>query len=166
MAYVTAGDGVKLFYEDTGTGTPIVFAHEFAGDFRSWEPQVRHFSRRYRCIAYNARGYPPSDVPPAPTSYSQQHARDDLLCVLNGLDIDRAHIVGLSMGAFAALHFGMAHSRRAFSLVVAGCGYGAHPDQYELFQTESKALAETIRQKGMRHVAETYGHGPSRLQLR
>jgi pimeloyl-ACP methyl ester carboxylesterase len=143
-----------------------VFAHEFAGDFRSWEPQVRHFSRRYRCITYNARGYPPSEVPLDGSSYSQQRARDDILCVLDGLDIERAHIVGLSMGAFATLHFGITYSQRALSLVVAGCGYGAHPDQYETFQKESKALAETIRKKGMEHVAATYGHGPTRLQLR
>ena len=166
MAYVKTDDGVDLFYEDTGSGTPIVFAHEFAGDYRSWEPQVRHFSRRYRCITYNARGYPPSEVPSDGSSYSQQRARDDILCVLDGLDIERAHIVGLSMGAFATLHFGMTYSRRALSLVVAGCGYGAHPDQYETFQKDSKALAETIRDKGMEHVAATYGHGPGRLQLR
>jgi pimeloyl-ACP methyl ester carboxylesterase len=166
MAHVKTDDGVELYYEDTGSGTPIVFAHEFAGDFRSWEPQVRHFSRRYRCITYNARGYPPSEVPLDGSSYSQQRARDDILCVLDGLDIERAHIVGLSMGAFATLHFGITYSQRALSLVVAGCGYGAHPDQYETFQKESKALAETIREKGMEHVAATYGHGPTRLQLR
>lgn len=166
MPYVNTDDGVKLYYEDTGGGTPIVFAHEFAGDCRSWEPQVRHFSRRYRCITYNARGYPPSDVPPHGASYSQQRARDDIVCVLDALGIERAHIVGLSMGAFATLHFGMTHSHRALSLVVAGCGYGAHPDQYESFQLESMSLAQTIREKGMQHVAATYGHGPSRLQLR
>jgi pimeloyl-ACP methyl ester carboxylesterase len=166
MAHVKTDDGVELYYEDTGSGTTIVFAHEFAGDFRSWEPQVRHFSRRYRCITYNARGYPPSEVPSDGSSYSQQRARDDILCVLDGLDIERAHIVGLSMGAFATLHFGITYSQRALSLVVAGCGYGAHPDQYETFQKESKALAETIREKGMEHVAATYGHGPTRLQLR
>lgn len=166
MAYVTTDDGVKLYYEETGSGLPIVFAHEFAGDVRSWEAQVRHFSRRYRCITYNARGYPPSEVPADGSSYSQQRARDDILAVLDGLDIERAHVVGLSMGAFATLHFGMAHSDRALSLVVAGCGYGAHPDQYETFQKEATALAGTIRDKGMEYVASTYGHGPTRLQLR
>ena len=166
MAPVKTEDGIKLYYEEAGAGTPIVFAHEFAGDCRSWESQLRHFARRYRCIAFNAGGYPPSDVPPDAASYSQQPARDDILCVLDGLGIERAHIVGLSMGAFATLHFGMAHSDRALSLVVAGCGYGAHPDQYESFQREAKSLAQTIREKGMQHVAATYGHGPTRMQLR
>jgi len=62
MPYAQAKDA-RLYYEDSGKGTPIVFVHEFSGDLRSWETQVRHFSRRHRCIAFNARGYPPSDVP-------------------------------------------------------------------------------------------------------
>ena len=103
MPHVTSDDGVKLYYEETGSGTPVVFVHEFAGDYRSWEPQVRHFARRYRCIVYNARGYPPSDVPSDVERYSQDRARDDILAVLDGLKLAKAHIVGLSMGAFAAL---------------------------------------------------------------
>jgi pimeloyl-ACP methyl ester carboxylesterase len=166
MPTVTTDDGVKLYYEEAGAGTPIVFVHEFAGDLRSWEPQVRHFSRRYRCIAYNARGYPPSDVPPDPERYSQQRVREDLRCVLDGLGIERAHIVGLSMGAFATLHFGMAYSPRALSLVVAGCGYGAKPDQRAEFQETARALAKTMLEEGMGKIAATYGHGPARLQLR
>ena len=66
MAQVTTRDGVELFYEETGEGLPVVFVHEFAGDWRSWEPQVRYFSRRYRCINFNARGFPPSGVPDDP----------------------------------------------------------------------------------------------------
>ncbi len=166
MPFLTTDDGVKLHYEESGSGTPIVFVHEFAGDWRTWEPQLRHFSRRYRCIAYNARGYPPSDVPADVERYSQQRARDDILAVLDALRIERAHIVGNSMGGFATLHFGMAYSARALSLVIAGCGYGAHPDQYATFQAQARDLAQTMLDKGMAHVAATYGHGPGRLALR
>ncbi len=115
MAHLTTDDGVKLYYEETGSGAPIVFVHEFAGDHRSWEPQVRHFARRYRCITYNARGYPPSDVPEDGERYSQDRARDDVRSVLDALKIDKAHIVGLSMGGFATVHFGMAYPNRARS---------------------------------------------------
>ncbi len=166
MPTLNTDDGVKLYYEETGSGTPIVLAHEFAGDYRSWEPQVRHFSRRYRCIAFNARGYPPSDVPGQVESYSQQRARDDIRCVLDALGIQRAHVVGNSMGGFAALHFGMAYSPRALSLVVAGCGYGAHPSQYRQFQEQAHALAKTMLEEGMANLAATYGQGPARTQLR
>src|SRR5262249_47302520 len=125
MPHLTTDDNVKLYYEETGTGIPIVFVHEFAGDIRSWEPQVRHFGQRYRCIAYNARGYPPSDVPSEPEKYSQMRAVHDIRAVLDGLKIDKAHIVGLSKGGFATAHFGYTYPDRARSLVIGGCGYGA-----------------------------------------
>ncbi|MGH8669285.1 MAG: alpha/beta fold hydrolase [Burkholderiales bacterium] len=162
---LSTDDGMKLFYEEAGAGTPVVFVHEFAGDHRSWEPQLRHFSRRYRCIAYNARGYPPSEVPEDWERYSQARARDDIRAVLDALKIERAHIVGLSMGAFATLHFGFAYPERAISLVVAGGGYGSHPAQYRKFQDDSKANAAFIRREGMEKFAATYGHGPTRVQL-
>jgi len=165
MPTLKTDDGVNLYYEETGSGVPIIFVHEFAGDYRSWEPQVRHFSRRYRCITYNARGYPPSDVPADVERYSQQRARDDIRSVLDALGIQRAHVVGNSMGGFASLHFGIAHSDRALSCVVAGCGYGAHPAQYAQFQAQSRALSKTMIEEGMAKVAATYGHGPARLQL-
>jgi len=165
MPTLKTDDGVNLYYEETGSGIPIIFVHEFAGDYRTWEPQVRHFARRYRCITYNARGYPPSDVPADVERYSQQRARDDIRSVLDALGIQRAHVVGNSMGGFASLHFGIAHSDRALSCVVAGCGYGAHPAQYAQFQAQSRALAKTMIEEGMAKVAATYGHGPARLQL-
>ena len=165
MPTLTTDDGVNLAFEDTGSGTPVVFVHEFAGDLRSWEPQVRFFSRRYRCITYNARGFPPSDVPDGTGAYSQDRARDDVLAVLDGLDIDRAHIVGLSMGGFATLHFGLAYAERARSLVVAGVGYGAEPDQQARFHGEADTNAEFLRTRGMAAFAEDYSVGPTRVQF-
>src|SRR5258708_14242246 len=153
MAFVTAADGVKLYVEEVGSGTPIVFVHEFAGDHRSWEPQLRHFARRYRCIAFNARGYPPSDVPSEGEAYSQDHARDDIPAVLNGLAIAKTHVVGLSMGGFATLHFGLQYPERALSLVVAGCGYGAQPGKRAQVEQEIEATAATITKQGMAKAA-------------
>jgi pimeloyl-ACP methyl ester carboxylesterase len=165
MPTLTTDDGVRLYYEETGSGTPIVFVHEFAGDARSWEPQVRYFSRRYRCIAYNARGYPPSDVPEDFERYSQARARDDIRAVLDALKLERAHIVGLSMGANATLHFGLTYPERALSLTFAGGGYGSHPATHAKFQQESRANAETIRSKGIAHFVDTYGKGATRVQM-
>ena len=127
MPYAVTDDGVKLYYEESGKGTPLIFVHEYAGDHRSFEPQMRFFSRYYRCIAFDARGYPPSDVPDDPEKYSQARARDDIRDVLAHCKAPKAHVCGVSMGGFAALHFGMAYGERALSLVVAGCGYGAEP---------------------------------------
>ena len=163
---VTTDDGVRLYCEETGSGAPIVFVHEFGGDLRSYEPQMRFFSRRYRCIAYNARGYPPSDVPETVESYSQERARDDIRCVLDAMNIEKAHLVGVSMGAFAVLHFGFAYPERALSLVVAGCGYGAEPGERERFVHDTLRTASEIGDKGMATVSKTYGAGPGRVQYR
>jgi pimeloyl-ACP methyl ester carboxylesterase len=165
MPHAIAEDGVKLAYEEVGQGTPIVFVHEFAGDLRSWEPQLRHFGRRYRCIAFNARGYPPSDVPDQPAAYSQARAADDIAAVLDHLKLPQAHVVGLSMGGFATLHFGFRHAARARSLVVAGCGYGAEPDKREAFRAEAEAVVAFIRANGMPAFADRYAAGPSRVQF-
>ena len=165
MPQAATDDGVRLYYEETGTGVTVVFVHEFAGDCRSWEPQLRRFGQRYRCIAFNARGYPPSDVPGNPAAYSQERAADDILAVLDQLRIDRAHIVGLSMGGFATLHFGFRHGGRARSLCVAGCGYGAEREQRERFRSEAAAIAEVIASAGMPAFAEKYAYGPTRVQF-
>lgn len=165
MPHIETDDGFKLYYEDVGVGIPIVFVHEFAGDWRSWEPQLRHFGKTYRCVAYNARGYPPSDVPSDVKHYSQDRARDDIRCVLDALKIDTAHIVGLSMGGFATVHFGFTYPQRARSLVIAGCGYGAAPNQRQQFIEETAATARRIEELGMAKAAEGYALGPTRVQF-
>jgi pimeloyl-ACP methyl ester carboxylesterase len=165
MPHLTADDGIKLYYEEAGSGLPILFVHEFAGDHRSYENQIRHFSRSYRCIAYNARGYPPSDVPDDVERYSQDRARDDIRAVLDALQIDKAHIVGLSMGGFAALHFGFTYPARSRSLVIAGCGYGAAPDKRAQFVAETEAAAARFEAVSMAEAAASYAQAPARVQL-
>lgn len=165
MPHLTTDDGVKLYYEEIGAGIPIIFVHEFAGDHRSYEMQMRYFGQRYRCVAFNARGYPPSDVPQEGERYSQARARDDIRAVLDALNIDKAHIVGLSMGGFAALHFGFTYPQRARSLVVAGCGYGAAPDKRAQFAAEAEAVAAQFEQQTMANAAKGYALGPTRVQF-
>ena len=165
MPHLTTDDKIKLYYEEVGSGIPIVFVHEFAGDSRSYEMQMRYFGQRYRCIAFNARGYPPSDVPERGEAYSQERARDDIRATLDALKIDKAHIVGLSMGGFAALHFGFTYPDRTRSLVIAGCGYGAAPDKRAQFAAEAEAAAKSFEQSGMAKAAEAYALGPTRVQF-
>ncbi|MGI9334245.1 MAG: alpha/beta fold hydrolase [Gammaproteobacteria bacterium] len=165
MPHAKTSDDINLYYEEAGRGTPVVFVHEFAGDYRSWEPQVRYFSRRYRAIAYNARGYPPSDVPENGAMYSQDRARDDIRDLLDALDLDKAHVVGLSMGGFATLHFGLHYPERAHSIVVAGCGYGAEKDKRDQFRAETEQTAEFIERATGAAFAAQYGEGPTRVQF-
>jgi pimeloyl-ACP methyl ester carboxylesterase len=143
----------------------VVFIHEFAGDHRSWEPQVRHFSAGYRCVTYAARGYPPSDVPTDLEAYSQARAVTDAIAVLDGLGIDRAHLVGLSMGGFTALHLVLGHPDRVRSAVVAGAGYGAQPERADAFRAESMITAAAFAAEGAAKVAERYAVGPARVQF-
>src|SRR6266487_2719604 len=128
MAKISAADGVKLYVEAIGSGTPVVFVHEYAGDYRSWEPQMRRFCRQHRCVTYSQRGYPPSDVPSDPARYSQDIARDDVIAVMDALGIDKAHVVGHSMGGYTALHVGIRYPGRCLSVTAAGCGWGSSPD--------------------------------------
>jgi pimeloyl-ACP methyl ester carboxylesterase len=158
-------NGVNLYYEVTGSGYPLLLVHEFAGDYRSWEPQVRYFARRYQVITYNARGYPPSDVPEDVNAYSQEQAAEDVVGLLRHLDLPQAHLVGLSMGGYAVLHAGLSHPSMARSLVVAGCGYGSVASERERFQQDSGRIAERLRREGMAAVAEVYARGPTRVQF-
>ena len=165
MPAIVTDDGVTLHAEETGAGEPLVFIHEFAGDHRSWEPQVRHFSAGYRCVTYAARGYPPSDVPTALEAYSQARAVTDAIAVLDGLGIDRAHLVGLSMGGFTALHLVLGYPDRVSSAVVAGAGYGAQPERADAFRAESMITAAAFAAEGAAKVAERYAVGPARVQF-
>ncbi|QEW22360.1 Arylesterase [Marinibacterium anthonyi] len=163
--YVTTKDGVKLYVEEAGQGTPILFIHEFGGNFDAWEPQMRRFARRHRCITYAARGYPPSDIPQDLDSYSQRIAVEDALAVLDGLGIEKAHIVGLSMGGFATAHFGLIAPDRALSLTIAGAGYGAEKEFEEYFRGVSLSVAENFETKGAREFSKIYALGASRVQF-
>jgi pimeloyl-ACP methyl ester carboxylesterase len=165
MAFVTSGD-VQLHVEETGGGFPIVFVHEFASDHREWEQQVRWFSRSHRCITYDARGYPPSDVPEDPDAYGWERSVDDLLAVLDGLELPAAHLVGLSMGGYAVLQFALRHPERASGVVAAGAGSGSGPAERGTWRQVASTIAEQFRTRPMSEMAEEVGGGPTRVQLR
>ena len=163
MPYVTTPDKVKLYYEEVGRGTPILFIHEFASDWRGWEPQLREFGKRYRCITYSARGYTPSDVPVDASAYSYEHVMRDAVAVLDHLKIDRAHLIGLSMGGYTALQVALNHPGRVRSMVLAGAGSGSERWYTENFRKHSRAIGDTFAQKGSAEIARTYGASPSRI---
>ena len=165
MTMITAKDGAKLYVEETGEGTPILFIHEFGGNHESWEPQLRYFSRRHRCISYAARGYPPSDVPDSVDAYSQAIAADDAVAVLDALKVEKAHIVGLSMGGFCTVHFGLRTPERALSLTVAGAGYGCEKEFEEYFRGVSLEVADNFEKQGAKEFSSVYALGASRVQF-
>ena len=165
MPFATAPDGVRLFYESAGSGAAIVFVHEFGGNYWSWEPQMNAFARRHLCVTFAARGFPPSDVPTDIAQYDQLLAADDIIAVMDAAKIDRAHVVGLSMGGFAALHCGLRNPERVLSIVVAGSGYGAEKQHEEYFQGVSEEVARNFENIGSAAFAPTYAEGASRVQF-
>ena len=164
MSYADT-NGVKLYVEETGTGYPIVFVHEFAADHREWETQVRYFSRNYRCITYAARGYPPSDVPEEEAAYNYTHFADDIAAVIRHVGVPKAHVVGLSQGAYATLMFGLRHPQMASALVAAGCGSGSVRDQREDFRKQCEVNSHRFLQVGAPAMAQEMGVSASRIQL-
>lgn len=165
MVRAKTGDGFELHYETTGSGTPIVFVHEFAGDHRSWEGQLRHFGKTHFCVTFSARGFLPSDVPNTAESYTQEHAADDIGQVMDAVGIEKAHVVGLSMGALAALHFGLRHPARALSLCLGGCGYGSDLAALPAFRERSAVTARAIETLGMPDFAAIFATGLGRAQF-
>ncbi len=116
-------------------------------------------------MTYAARGYPPSGVPADPAAYSQDHAVADAVAVLDGLGLAAAHVVGLSMGGFAALHLTLRHPGRVLSTVVAGTGYGAAPERQAAFRAECETIAAAFESEGPEQVARWYAVGPARVQF-
>jgi pimeloyl-ACP methyl ester carboxylesterase len=155
-------NGVNIEYWESGSGFPLIWAHEFAGSAESWKQQVHYFSRRYRVITYNARGYSPSGVPEDVAAYSQDQAVEDLYQLMKGLNIEKAHIGGLSMGGSTTLIFGLRHPEMAASLIVAGAGTGATDPAR--FKEQANGYADILDRDGMRGL-EDYVKGTTRVQL-
>ena len=163
MPYAATKDKVRLYFEEAGSGTPILFLHEYAADHTNWEPQMRYFSRGHRCIVYSARGYAPSDVPASREAYTYRHFYTDALAVLDHLDIAKAHFVGLSMGAYSSLQVGLNAPERATSMTLAGVGAGSSLENLEAFRQQCRATAEQYETVGSIEVAKVTREAPSRI---
>ena len=168
MPHVGTRDGVRLYYEEAGSGSAVVFVHEYAGDYRTWEAQMRFFARAHRCITYSQRGYPPSDVPGDGAQYSQDIARDDVLALMDALKIDKAHVVGHSMGAYTALHVGIKAPARCLSVTAAGCGWGSKPDakEREAMKAVAAETGKMFAEQGIEKAAAAYADAPMRQALK
>ncbi len=156
--------GTKIFWRESGSGTPIVFIHEFAGDHRSWDAQMSHFSRGWRCVTLSARGYPGSDAPRDEAAYGQAQFNADVIAVMDAAGIEKAHIVGLSMGGYTALMLGLEHAPRCLSIVSAGAGSGSARHSRDAFIADCRANAAHFESAG-RIDAEAMGRSAARIQL-
>ena len=163
MPYAVANDKVKLYFEEAGSGTPILLLHEFAADHTNWEPQMRYFSRGHRCIAYSARGYTPSDVPSSAEDYSYRHFYTDALAVLDHLNIAKAHFVGLSMGSYSSLQVALNAPERMLSMTLAGVGSGSSIENLDTFRKTCRETADQFDRIGSIEVAKVTREAPGRI---
>jgi pimeloyl-ACP methyl ester carboxylesterase len=162
IARVTSSTGpIDLHYEEAGQGFPLIWCHEFGGDFRSWEPQVRYFSRRYRVVTWNYRGFPPSEVPKDPAAYSVEVFVEDLRGLMKHLNIPRAHVGGLSLGGGLTLNFGIRHPELAASLVIAGAGSGTVDRENYLKNAERNATL--YEREGTVAKQRNFAEAPTRI---
>lgn len=169
MAFITTSDGVRLHVEDfrhgTAGATPIVFVHELGGSCRSYDHQVAAFRDRYRCVIFNARGFPPSEVPADVGAYSQDTHAADIVAVLDGLSISQAHLVGVSMGAASVLQVALNHPSRVRSATLASIGSGSD-EEPRAYHAGIEARAAEVEARGMAHMAHSIAAGPNRRKLK
>jgi 3-oxoadipate enol-lactonase len=163
MPHAVTRDNVRLYFEEAGSGTPIIFLHEFAADHTNWEPQMRYFSRGHRCIAYSARGYAPSDVPPSPEVYSFRHFYNDAIAVLDHLEIEKAHFVGLSMGSYSSLQVSLHAPKHMLSMTLAGVGSGSSLENLDAWRQQCRDNADQFEKLGSAEVAKVTREAPSRI---
>lgn len=165
MPQAKASDGTKLYYETQGSGPAIVFVHELAGTCHSFDLQVAALKGKFRCITFNARGYPPSDVPASVESYSQDIAAADIGAVLDAAGEKDAHVMGVSMGSAAALQFALAQPSRVRSAILCSIGSGsdAKPDEYA---ANMEAMAARVEKNGMDQIRQNFTSSPARLKLK
>ena len=163
MPHAVTRDNVRLYFEEAGSGTPIIFLHEFAADHTNWEPQMRYFSRGHRCIAYSARGYAPSEVPTLAEVYSFRHFYNDALAVLDHLEIEKAHFVGLSMGSYSSLQVSLHAPKHMLSMTLAGVGSGSSLENLDAWRKQCRDNADEFERIGSAEVAKVTRETPSRI---
>ena len=163
MPTFATDDGVNIYYQVAGKGLPLIFAHEFAGDITSWEPQVNYFARRYQVITYCHRGISSLRRTEEPGSYSQERLVADMRDLLTHLGFEKAYIAGLSMGASTALRFAIAHPDMCRALIVASTGTGSTDVERHLEVWRHNV--ERLQSEGIGEYADEYASGPTRIQF-
>lgn len=143
-------DNVRIFYEDSGDGMPILLSHGFGASTGMWDGQVEVFADRYRLIRWDMRGHGRTECPDDLGYYSQAHTADDMCALLDHLELETAVIAGHSLGGFMSLAFNVAHPDRVKALILQGCGPGYRSDSArETWNERAEARARSLVEGGL-----------------
>lgn len=149
MAFLTR-DGVRLYYEDHGSGPAVLLTHGYSSTSQMWRGQVAAFKDRYRIIVWDMRGHGESDYPPDRAMYSMSHTVADMAAVLDECSLDRAVIGGLSLGGYSTLAFHLVHPERCKALLLCDTGPGFKKDESRLAWNErANQRAERLEREGL-----------------
>lgn len=132
---------MSLYYESHGAGPPVVFAHGVAGNTLIWFQQIPHFSRQFRVITYDQRGFGRSVCPPSEIDI--RYLGSDLRALLDALDIERAAIVGHDMGGLGGLRLALEHPERVSALVICNSAGGVISER--ILRSAAAALSDLTR---------------------
>jgi len=157
MAHI---EGTDLYYEIAGQGPPLVLVHAGFVDSRMWDEQFSVFAQQYRVLRYDLRGFGKSKLSPGPFSH-----RQDLHRLLNFVGLERAHLLGCSMGGGVVVDFTLEHPEKVASLVLVSSALGGYPMTGEM-PKPMQELMDALQAKDLARAAEIAGRlwiaGPHR----
>lgn len=143
------GPGPKLAISEIGEGEAVVCLHGVGGNRKNWTQNLHTFGRHFRAIAWDARGYGDSEDYAGPLAF--RDFADDLLRVLNALGIDKAHVLGLSMGSWIAMDFAITYPKRLISLTLccthAGFAFLSDTAKAEFIRSRKEPLINGLEPK-------------------
>ncbi|MCK9520988.1 MAG: alpha/beta hydrolase [Dehalococcoidia bacterium] len=149
MAYVER-EGVNIYYEDTGTGDPVLLSHGYSATAQMWRGQVPALSANYRVVTWDMRGHGQTDSPADPSAYSEAATVDDMAAVLDACGIQRAVIGGLSLGGYMSLAFNLKYPERVRALMLFDTGPGyRNPKGRDAWNETAFARAKAFEEKGL-----------------
>jgi 3-oxoadipate enol-lactonase len=141
-------NGAKIAYDITGEGPALVLIHAGIADRRMWDPQIPEFSQHYRVLRYDLRGYGQSTIPPQPYAH-----HDDLAGLLQHLEIEQAHILGISMGGRVAIEFTLTYPDMVKSLIRVN-SFAGETEHSEVLQNAWAEMEKAEEAEGLDAVIE------------
>ncbi len=154
VGYIPTSGGAQLYYEVKGKGSSVILLHGHSLDTRMWDEQYDAFARKHRVVRFDFRGYGKSSQQ---TETFQFTHMEDLITVMDSLHIERAHIVGLSMGAFVAADFLALHPERIISCTMASGGLKTYKGPSQPMDSGEKAKRD-------REIAKLKEYGVERMK--